>query len=89
MAPLLTAGVSDEVAQGLQMPIVPQMLVYVEERMLPRFATLKDPGTPDQIVLEQHSDTFRVSPGASCASNLEDVIHRIENSRTSTQLTSV
>ena len=30
--------------------------------------------------------TFRVSPGARCALNPEDVIHHIENSRKSTQL---
>ena len=35
-----------------------------------RPATLKDPGTPDQIVLDQHSLTVsRVSIGAKCASN--------------------
>ena len=57
VAPLLTAGVSDEVAQELQMPIGPQMLDDVEEPMLAHPATLKDPDTPDQIVLEQHSLT--------------------------------
>ena len=35
----------------------PQMLQDVEESMLARPATLKDPGTPDQIVLEQHTLT--------------------------------
>ena len=55
VAPLLTAGVSDEVAQELQMPIGPQMLDDVEEPMPARPATLKDPGTPDRIVMEQHS----------------------------------
>ena len=45
VAPLLTAGVSDEVAQELQVPIGPQMLDDVEEPMLARPATLKDPGT--------------------------------------------
>ena len=57
MAPLSTAGVSDDVAQESQRPIGPQMLCDVEEPMLARLATLKDPGTPDQIVLEQHSLT--------------------------------
>ena len=75
VAPLTTAGVSDEVAQELQMPIGPQRLEDVEEPMPARPATLRDPGTPDRIVMEQHS--FRVSPDARCASNLEDVIHRI------------
>ena len=80
VAPLSTAGVSDEVAQELQMPMGPQMLEDVEEPMLARPATLRDPGTPDQIVMEQHSLThiLRVSPGARCASNLEDVIHHTE-----------
>ena len=47
--------------------------------MLARPATLRDPGTPDQIVMEQQSRThiLRVSPGARCASNPEDVIHPI------------
>ena len=57
VAPLTTAGVSDEVAQELQMPMGPQMLEDVEEPMPARPATLKDPGTPDQIVMEQHSLT--------------------------------
>ena len=49
----LPASVSDEVAQELQMPISPQMLDDVEDRP----ATLKDPGNPDQIVMQQHSLT--------------------------------
>ena len=44
-------------AQELQMPMSPQMLEDVEEPMLARSATLRDPGTPDQIVTEQHSLT--------------------------------
>ena len=55
VAPLSTAGASDEVAKELQMPIGPQMLGDVEEPMLARPATFKDPVTPDQIVMEQHS----------------------------------
>ena len=55
VAPLSTAGVSDEVVQELQMPMGPQMLEDVEEPMPARRATLRDPGTPDQIVMEQHS----------------------------------
>ena len=51
VAPLTTAGVSDEVAQEIQMPVGPQMLEDVEEPMLARPATL----TPDQIVMEPHS----------------------------------
>ena len=54
---LVTAGVSDDVAQDLQMLIGPQKLDDVEEPMPARPATLKDPGTPDQIVLDQHSPT--------------------------------
>ena len=54
VAPLTTAVVSDEVAQELQMPMGPQTLEDVEEPMLARPATLEDPGTPDQIVMEQH-----------------------------------
>ena len=57
IAPFSTAGVSDEVAQELQMPMGPQMLEDVEEPMLVRPATLRDPGTPEQIVMEQHSLT--------------------------------
>ena len=50
VAPLTTAGVSDEVAQELQMPMGPQILEDVEEPMPARPVTLRDPGTPDQIV---------------------------------------
>ena len=57
VAPLSTAGVSDEVAQELQMAMGPQMLEDVEEPMPARPTTLRDPGTPDQIVMEQHSPT--------------------------------
>ena len=37
------------------MPMHPQMLDDVEEPMPARPTTLRDPGTPDQIVMEQHS----------------------------------
>ena len=39
------------------MPIGPQVLDDVEEPTPARPATLKDPGTPDQIVMDQHSLT--------------------------------
>ena len=52
VAPLWTTGVSEEVAQELQTPIGPQMLEDVEEPMLARPATLRDPCIFDQIVLE-------------------------------------
>ena len=55
VAPWTTAGVSDEVAP--QMPLGPQMLEDVEEPMPARPATLRDPGTPDQIVMKQHNLT--------------------------------
>ena len=57
VAPLTTAGVSDEVAQEEQMPVGLQMLEDVEEPMPARPATLRDPGTPDQIVMKQHNLT--------------------------------
>ena len=57
VAPLSTAGVSDEFARELQLPLLPQMLEDVEEPMLARPATLRDPGIPDQTVREQHSLT--------------------------------
>ena len=60
MAPLSTTGVSDDVAQDLQMPIGPQALEDVEEPMPSRPATFKDPD-PDQIVLDQHSLTHFTS----------------------------
>ena len=50
----MTAGVSDGVGAELQMPIGPQTLDDVEETMPVCLATLKDPGTPGQIVLDQH-----------------------------------
>ena len=56
-APLSTAGVSDEVAQELPVPMGPQMVEDVEESMPARLATLRKPGTPDQIVMEQDSLT--------------------------------
>ena len=34
------------------MPMGPQMLEDVEEPMPARLATLRDPGTPDHIVME-------------------------------------
>ena len=66
----------------------PLMLEDVEELMPARPATFRDPGTPDQIVMKQHSltHTFRNNPGARCATNPEDTIHHIENSRKSMQL---
>ena len=57
MAPLVTAGVSDDVTKELQVPIGPKGLEDVEELMPSRPATLKDPGAPDQIVLDQRSLT--------------------------------
>ena len=57
VAPLSTVAVSGEVAQELQMPMGPQMLEDVEVPMPALPATLRDPGTPDQIVMEQHSLT--------------------------------
>ena len=87
IADFVTAGVIDDVAQKVQMPIGPQTLDDVEESMPARPATLKDPVTPDQIELDQQSVTHsRVSHDARCTSNLEAVIHLIENSRKSTQL---
>ena len=87
VAPLTTAGVSGEVSQEIQMPVVPQMLEDVEEPMPARPATLRDPGTPDQIVMEQHTLAhFRVNLGVRCVSNLEETINHIENSRKSMQL---
>ena len=47
----------DEVAQELKVPMGPQMLEDVEEPMVARSATLRDLGTPDPIVMEQHSMT--------------------------------
>ena len=44
VAPLTIAGVSDEVRQEIQLPAGPQMLENVEETMLARPATLRDPG---------------------------------------------
>ena len=57
VVPLSTAGVSDEVAQELQVPVGPQMLEDFDEPMPARPTTLRDPGTHDQIVMEQHSLT--------------------------------
>ena len=63
VAPLTTAGVSDEVAQEIPMPVGPQMLEDVEEPMPARHATLRDPGTPDRIVMEQpHLTHFPSQP---------------------------
>ena len=57
MTPLVTAGASDDVAQELRMPIGPQALEDVEESMPSRPVTFEGPGTPDPIVLDQHSLT--------------------------------
>ena len=72
IAPLPTAGMRDEVAQGLQMSIYPQMLEDVEEPMLARPATLGD-SSESALVLNVRL-------------NLEDVFHHVENSRKSMQL---
>ena len=48
ISPLKATGVSDDVAQELQMPIGPQVVSDVEEPMPFRHATLKDPGASDQ-----------------------------------------
>ena len=45
MAPLVTVGVSDEVAQVTDA----DLLEDVEKLMPARLATLKDPGSPDRI----------------------------------------
>ena len=65
------------------MPAGPQALEDVDGPMPSRLATLQDPGTPEQIVLDQHSLTHfpRVCLGAKCPSNPEDAIHHIENRR--------
>ena len=57
VAALSTAGVSDEVAQELRMPVGPQVLEDVEEPMPARPTTLRDPGTSDQILMAQQSLT--------------------------------
>ena len=57
MVSLVTAGVSDGVAQEFQTPIGPHALEDVEEPTPGHPATFKDPGTPAQIVLDQHSLT--------------------------------
>ena len=57
MPPLVTAGVSADVAQELQMPIGPEAPGYEEEPMRSRSATLKGPGIPDHTVLGQHNLT--------------------------------
>ena len=57
VAPLSTSGVSDKVGQELQMLLGPQMLEDVDEPMTARPTNLRDPGTPGQIVMEQHSLT--------------------------------
>ena len=55
MAILVTAGVSDDAAQKLQIPVGTQALEDVEETKPLRPATFKDPDTLDQSVLDQHS----------------------------------
>ena len=59
------------------------MLEDVEERMLARPSTLRDPGTPDQIVMEQHNLThFPSQPCKMCVeSRGHDSPHR-EQSKT-------
>ena len=64
MAPLVTAGVSDEVAQEFQTPIGPHTLGDVKEPTPDHPATFKDPSTPAQIVLDQHNLTL--SPSQQC-----------------------
>ena len=86
VAPLSTAGLGDEVAQELQMPMGPQMLEDVDEPIPARPATLRDPGTSDQIVMEQHNLTHFPSQPWCKMSDPENTIHHVENSRKSMQL---
>ena len=61
---LMTAGVSDEVAQELQMPIGPQMLEDVEEPMLARPARSNRDGTVKSDTLSESAlvqDARRIS----------------------------
>ena len=51
-----------DIRREIQMPVGKQMREDVEEPMLARLATLRDPGTPDQIVMEQHNLTHFPSP---------------------------
>ena len=47
--------------------------------MAARLASLRDPGTPDQIVMEQHNLIhFRCNLGVRCASNPEEMVRHIE-----------
>ena len=61
VAPLSTAGVSDEVAQRVT-DADWSMLNDLEEPMLARPAKLKDPSTPDPIGMERQSDTLPSRP---------------------------
>ena len=83
VAPLLTAGVSDEVAQEIQMPVGPHTLEDVDELMSARQRSWHSRSYCDGTLIRH---IFRASPGARCASNPEDMIHHIANSRKSTQL---
>ena len=48
--------------QSYRCRIGPQAVEDLEEPMTSRPATFKDPGTPDQVVLDQHKlDTFATS----------------------------
>ena len=69
------------------MPTSSQALEDAEAPMPSRLATLEDPGTPDQIVLDQHSSThFPESALVQSVRRIsEDAIHHIENSRNVTQ----
>ena len=72
VAPLSTAGVSDQVGQELQMPTGPQMLEDVEEPVPARPAT----GTHHQIVMEEDNLTHLSE------STLVRDVRRISRSRT-------
>ena len=68
MAPLVTAGVSHDVAEELHMPLGPQTLEDMKEPMPSRPATLKDPGTRDNRVGSGQRYAFlQVSVGAKYA----------------------
>ena len=77
MSPLTATGVNEE----LHMPIGPQAL---DEPMASRPATLRDPGTPDEIVVDQNNLThFPSQPWCTECAEFRGPDFHIVNSRKS------
>ena len=72
---------SDNVAQEIQIPIGLRAMNVVDELMHSRPATLRDPVSPDQIVVEYHKLTYFTSQPWFRRYPVDETLPRSENNR--------